>query len=367
MMLLFTANISASSYNDQLKGLESDQKKNQSDIKDGKEEIKNLNKTIDSVVTRIRGLDVQINDFEANITQVEADTAKKEEEIKQTQQELEDARIKQKDYLGRTERRIQVMYEQGNSAYIEVLLACKDLTEFFNQVEYLNAVMKYDNNMLQELEDIKKDIHTKEVKLEDDKAGLVALKEEYDSKKTKLLELQSNKQAEMDKLEEERETVEARLKALEEEDKKIAAAIKDVKSKLKYDGGKIKWPFTNNKRVTSPFGMRLHPVLKQRRLHTGIDIAASTGTSVKAVYKGTVIFAQYMSAWGNYILVDHGSGYISAYAHNSKLLVKKGDKVKTGQVIAKAGSTGWSTGPHLHFGIKKNGKWIDPIPEFKKK
>lgn len=367
LLMVLTVNIFASSLEQELEQLEDNKKNAESNINDGKEEVKGLEKTIDSVVARMRDLDIQIDDFEEQINQVKQDTALKGEEIDQALKELDEAKQVEADYFEKTAERIKIMYEYGNTAYMEVLIASKNLSEFFNRVEYVNAMMKYDSNMLRDLENIKNDIVAKEEKLALERESLLALKDEYDMKKKEVEELQANKQNEMDKLETEKETVLARLKALKDEEKKIEAAIKNVKSKMVYDGGKMKWPFKNNYRVTSIFGPRTHPVTNKPSFHTGFDIGASTGTPVKAVYTGTVIFAKYMNAWGNYIIVDHGSGYLSAYAHNSKILVKKGDKVTTGQVIAKAGSTGWSTGPHLHLGIKKNGEWVDPDEILRKK
>ncbi len=367
LFMVLTVNIFATSYQQELEELEDDKKNTESNINAGEKEVKGIEKTIEEVLSLFNGYDKQIDDINATIKQVEQDIASKEEEIDQTQGELDEAKQKEQDYFEQTAERIKIMYEYGNTAYVDVLIASKNLSEFFNRVEYVNAMMKYDSDMLKDLKAIRNNIVTKEEKLATERESLIALSDDLDMEKKKVAELRANKQAEMDKLESERQAELARLKALADELKKIEVATQNAKSKLKYDGGMMKWPFANNYRISSKFGPRNHPLTKKPSFHTGFDISASTGTPVKAVYSGTVIFAQYMSAWGNYIMVDHGSGYVSAYAHNSKILVKKGEKVKTGQVIAKAGSTGWSTGPHLHFGIKENGKWVDPDKILQKK
>jgi len=133
-------------------------------------------------------------------------------------------------------------------------------------------------------------------------------------------------------------------------------------STVNYSNTQFLWPSAASKRITSKYGNRLHPVLKVYKLHTGIDIGAGSGTNILASNSGKVIKAQYNSAYGNMIIIDHGGGMSTLYAHASKLLVSVGQTVNRGDVIAKVGSTGYSTGPHLHFEVRKNGSPVDPMP-----
>ena len=130
---------------------------------------------------------------------------------------------------------------------------------------------------------------------------------------------------------------------------------------MNYNGGAILWPVPGWSRISSPFGPRLHPIQKIWKDHNGIDIPASGGTPIIAVMSGEVIIAKYSSSYGNYCAIAHGNGYLSLYAHCSSLNVKVGDKVEAGQTIAKVGTTGWSTGNHLHFGFQKNDVWVNPM------
>ncbi len=142
-----------------------------------------------------------------------------------------------------------------------------------------------------------------------------------------------------------------------------AAAARANKTSSTYKGGTMKWPLPGYYVVTSPFGNRLHPILKTYKLHTGVDLAGSgcNGKPVVAAADGTVIVAKYNVAYGNYIVIDHGGGITTLYAHSSKLEVKVGQTVKAGQEIMKVGTTGYSTGPHLHFEVRENGSYVDPI------
>ncbi|HBF38949.1 MAG TPA: peptidase M23, partial [Firmicutes bacterium] len=126
--------------------------------------------------------------------------------------------------------------------------------------------------------------------------------------------------------------------------------------------GKMIWPVTGPIRITSPFGWRYHPILRTKKYHNGEDIAVSSGTPVHAADSGVVVVSGWEDGYGNYVAIDHGNGISTGYGHNSRLLVHQGERVTKGQIIAYSGSTGLSTGPHVHFEVRKNGVPIDPLP-----
>jgi murein DD-endopeptidase MepM/ murein hydrolase activator NlpD len=158
------------------------------------------------------------------------------------------------------------------------------------------------------------------------------------------------------------------LKELERQEDKLLAQSKEFEKKIialqsssKYIGGKIGWPSPGYYKITSPYGYRNHPILKKKKLHTGIDIAVPKGSDIIAANAGKVIYSGYNGGYGNTIIIDHGGKISTLYAHNSKLLVKVGDEVEKGVAVAKSGSTGLSTGPHLHFEVRENGQHVDPM------
>ena len=143
--------------------------------------------------------------------------------------------------------------------------------------------------------------------------------------------------------------------------------IKRKQTAAQYVGGQMLWPAPDRFTITSPYGYRIHPILKTKKLHTGIDIRSSMGENILAAQDGKVIHSDWYGGYGKVIMIDHGGGIVTLYAHNSQLVVKEGSNVKKGTVIAKSGNSGLSTGPHLHFEVRENGKYVDPLKYVKKR
>ena len=285
---------------------------------------------------------------------------------------------KQTDYEKKYELfklRLRVTHEEGQASYLEMLLGAEDIADFLSRVDRVGSMLEYDNKIMNTLKDEKADLEEIRATLEIQKKEQETLKaqlaaDEADMQKkseeaqARIDQLKSDiatsqaYQAQNEKLREEFEAqLEARIKELEEEQKK---------KNSKYVGGTLQWPVPlDYTKVTSGFAWRTSPITGRKELHNGIDIPAPLGTSVYAANAGTVVIATWHYSYGNYIMIDHGGGIMTLYAHNSQLLVSVGDKVKKGQVIAKVGSTGDSTGNHCHFSVRKNGAFIDPMQYFK--
>ena len=285
---------------------------------------------------------------------------------------------KQTDYEKKYELfklRLRVTHEEGQASYLEMLLGAEDIADFLSRVDRVGSMLEYDNKIMNTLKDEKADLEEIRATLEIQKKEQETLKaqlaaDEADMQKkseeaqARIDQLKSDiatsqaYQAQNEKLREEFEAqLEARIKELEEEQKK---------KNSKYVGGTLQWPVPlDYTKVTSGFAWRTSPITGRKELHNGIDIPAPLGTSVYAANTGTVVIATWHYSYGNYIMIDHGGGIMTLYAHNSQLLVSVGDTVTKGQVIAKVGSTGDSTGNHCHFSVRKNGAFIDPTQYFK--
>lgn len=285
---------------------------------------------------------------------------------------------KQTDYEKKYELfklRLRVTHEEGQASYLEMLLGAEDIADFLSRVDRVGSMLEYDNKIMNTLKDEKADLEeiraTLEIQKKEQetfKAQLAAdeadMQKKSEEAQARIDQLKSDiatsqaYQAQNEKLREEFEAqLEARIKELEEEQKK---------KNSKYVGGTLQWPVPlDYTKVTSGFAWRTSPITGRKELHNGIDIPAPLGTSVYAANTGTVVIATWHYSYGNYIMIDHGGGIMTLYAHNSQLLVSVGDKVTKGQVIAKVGSTGDSTGNHCHFSVRKNGAFIDPMQYFK--
>jgi murein DD-endopeptidase MepM/ murein hydrolase activator NlpD len=227
-------------------------------------------------------------------------------------------------------------------------------------MDMVQRIFDYDVEILKELEEQHRIIEEKKKELENLQAQLQAQKQKEADKQSALQASRGKVSSLKSQVEKDNKALEEMIDSLNAEADRVVEEIKKLQGKQADIGGDFLWPSASSTRVTSEFGYRMHPILKVNKLHTGMDIGAASGTQVLAANYGTVIKAEWNNSYGNVIMVDHGGGIVTLYAHNSKLLAKTGDYVKKGQAIALVGSTGNSTGPHIHFEVRVNGQYQDP-------
>ena len=323
-------------------------------------ENENLDKKINknreeqnNILNEIKDLDERISYIEKNISKSNEEIEALDVEIKNTQEEIKDLENNIKlnqDALG---ERLKVINNNYSMGYLKVILSSTSLSDFFNNIYIVKQVIAQDKEMLKELDNNKIEIENKEKELED--------------KKNKQEENRKALQQDNDNLLADKSELEALKRELEKEEDELEAKLEDIamQNSLDVSQGTIissgSWPVPGKTRVSSPYGYRIHPILNTRKLHTGIDIPAPTGTPAVAIDNGTVIFSGVQSGYGNTLMIKHDDGKVTLYAHNDKLLASVGDRVQKGQVVTKIGSTGRSTGPHLHFEVRINGKTTDPM------
>lgn len=287
-----------------------------------------------------------------------------EENLRQTEAALADAEANYNQLRELVKTRLRVMYENSNATMLDTLLESKSVVEFYERLKYMSLIARNDDELINDLNEAKLDVEYKK-KLQQEAKAL--LEQRASDKQQRLTTLKASRaeledqltrsKAELAKLEKEEDNLIA-------ESKRLQSVIKNLsKSSKKYAGGTMRWPLPSSYSITSSFGMRKHPILRKYKMHTGIDIDGETGNSIVAANKGTVIMAQYdrSGGYGRMVVIDHGGGITTLYAHCSKLLVSVGDEVKAGEVIAKVGSTGLSTGSHLHFEVRRNGEPVNPL------
>lgn len=320
-----------------------------------------------SVSNQIQELDRKLEAAENDLELVENQLSELEGQIAITQRELDRATEEadeQKDLLN---KRVRVMYQNSSTGYLAVLLNSRSFSDFISRIDLLGKIINHDVNLLKERKTYRDTIDEKKQQLENEQQQKEELKNNMSKKKEEVESAKNNKETALKDLYKDLKELERQEDKLLEESAKLTKKILELQTSADYIGGEMAWPAPGYTRVTSPYGYRTHPILKTKKLHTGVDLAVPSGSKIVAANAGKVILAKYNGGYGNCVIIDHGGKISTLYAHNSKLLVKEGDVVARGDVIAKSGSTGLSTGPHLHFEVRVNGNHTDPMPYITKK
>lgn len=335
--------------------------------------VNGLEATKDEMSAYVAELDAQVAGIQSNIDSLNEMIEAKEAEIAQTQEELIQAEQVAADQYEAMKERIQFMYEQGDTLYLEMLLDADSFADMLNKADYIEQLSAYDRRKLEEYQLVIE--YTELCKQE-----LISEQELLEEARAAAEEEQNNLNALIDEKEVQINAYETDIatkeQAIREYDAEIAeqneiiaaleaqiaaeqAALAEA-TRLQYDGGMFIWPAPSYTRISSPFGWRMHPTLGVEKFHNGLDMAAPGGSPILAAYDGKVVASGYSSSMGNYIMIDHGDKLYTIYMHASALYVSTGEYVTRGQKIAAVGTTGRSTGNHLHFGVRLNGQYVDP-------
>lgn len=354
-----------------LKEAEQEKEALEEELEAAKQAVEDLKESKGNVEEKLSALNTRLMNISERITALEGQLEEKNREISETQDELEEAKQVQAQQYEDMKLRIQFMYENSQSTYLQLLLEAKDITSLLNSVEYITEIQRYDRQKLEEYMDMVEYIAGVEEQLEQDYVELQEMKVSVEEEKTAVAALMQQRETELANIadditdaQSEADYYAAEIQAQEE----LIAEIKRIeaekaaagKENHPYTGGVFTWPCPSSTRVTSDYGTRTSPTSGASTNHRGIDIGAAGGADIVAAAAGTVTSAAYSSAAGNYVMIDHGGGLYTVYMHASALLVSPGQEVSAGEVIAKVGSTGISTGNHLHFGVSLNGSYVSP-------
>ncbi len=339
--------------------------------KTAQQELDRLKNQKNSILAEIEQIDAEIDAATEEIDLQQQLIAELDAQITVKEAELAESQKKEDEQYAKLKERVRLMYEKGSMSSLSILLSSDDFSDFLTRYEIVSQMSKYDKNLFEQLKQLKQQIAEQKESLEVDRADAVTVKAELETNKRTLEQRMNARSAQMKQIETAEGEVKTQYAAIAEEEDKISKQIKQAlaeqaaSSSSTYVGGSFMWPLpAANNIVTCKYGMRTHPITGVYKLHTGVDLRATSGTKIYAANSGTVTTATYSSAYGYYVVINHGGGVATLYAHMSKLAVSKGQKVSQGTIVGYVGSTGYSTAPHLHFEILKNGQYTDPLKSF---
>lgn len=323
-----------------------------------KGEKNNVKAEIEKLDYEIYALNLEVDKYELQKQEINMQISEKEQEITKLSEEIE-ANNKL------LEERLRVMYKNGTAGYIEIVLNSNSLIDALTRIDKIQMIVQSDVELLKSIEQQKIQVEEVRQNLETQRAELTVVINDLESKQQEVLEASHAKEVYMISLEKDLKEIQRQEAAMEAQSKQIEKDILAAQRAVEYAGGEMLWPVPGQYRITSNFGGRADPITGVWSSHGGTDIAAPYNTPIVAANNGVVIFAGSHYSYGNYVIVDHGGGIATLYAHCTKLLVSKGQAVSRGEKIALVGSTGYSTGPHLHFEVRVNGVRQDAMKYLK--
>ncbi|MFS8819298.1 peptidoglycan DD-metalloendopeptidase family protein [Synechococcus sp. W60.1] len=316
----------------------------------------------------------RMGSLQQNIRQTESSLRDNQYRLEQAQKALEQAQKELQELEDRLRRqqqgtaaRLRYMQRQGAEHWWALLLTSRDLNEFFDRRHQLQLLIEADRQLIQELQAMAKEVDQQRIALEMQRNEISLILQELAAQKNQLQQQAVAQEQLLSRLANERAAYEAAQRRLEADSQQLTLLIQQlIAQQAQQQGGRD--PVQGTGRfiapvrgpITSGFGWRVHPIYRSRRFHAGIDFGVPTGTAVRASDRGTVIYAGWYGGYGYTVIVNHGGGITTLYAHNSRVAVGVGQQVQRGQVVAASGSTGLSTGPHVHFEVRVNGQPVDP-------
>ncbi len=326
----------------------------------------------------LASVDKQLTDVSTQIYETKNKLGKTQKEIKKTEKRLKAAKESVSVQYQDMKKRIQFMYENGDAQMLDMLLNSKSIGDFLNKAEYISELSTYDRKMFNKLKDTQQKITKAKSNLKTEQDNLTALQDKQKADQASLKELENSKKKELAGYDDLIKDTEASEKKIADEIAAQQAAVAQAEQaeqnynqqaakQPKYKGSKgtpgggWTWPCPSSHTITSEYGYRSDPFGgKGGGFHSGIDIGAPAGTPIVAACAGTVAWSSFSSTAGNWIGISHGNGVVSVYMHMSARIAKTGQHVNKGQTIGLVGTTGSSTGNHLHFGVQKNGAYVNP-------
>lgn len=372
-----TAIVNDGSYQGRLDAAEQKQQKLKEEKKALEKKLDNIQDFTDDVSKYVSTLDMQMTNLLDNIDANKEDIEDIKQEIQSVNEEYDNALSRQQEQYDGMKAHIKYMYENSDSNYLVYLMKSRTLAEFLSREEYVEKVTNYDKVLLNKYQQVLDEVTIARQKAEEKQREVTATKNSLKFEKEKLEQLSDEKTRQIKIYQglvaDNRQNVASYAAQIADQEKEVEAILREGRDKISQSeksgdtvqimptNGEYAWPLPVSGRITSTFGYRKAPTAGASSYHKGVDIAVNTGTNVLACKEGKVVTAAYSSSAGNYVAIYHGGGIYSYYMHCSQLKTSVGKHVEKGQVIARSGSTGISTGPHLHFAMYKSGNYVNPM------
>lgn len=355
--LSVTGTALADDLEDQLADLQRQAEEQQAKTNEASAKVESVSERLRQIQEELRVATAEYKEVKGQLDSVEDKISDNTELLQKTEADL---KVKNK----KLQQRVRDIYINGQISYVDVLFGAKDFADLMTRMDVLKRIIKHDYDLIMKVKEEKATVENTRVQLEKDKAEAEVLVTDAQAKKAKVEDKESEQQVLLDQAIYDRDTSERMYEEIMAASQEVANMIRrSHMSSAGYSGapagaGGMIWPISGP--ITSEFGWRTHPIFGTARFHSGLDIGGDYGMPIYAAASGTVIYAGWISGYGNAVIIDHGGGVTTLYGHNDSLNVSEGENVAQGQVIAMCGSTGNSTGPHCHFEVRENGEPVSP-------
>lgn len=355
--LSVTGTALADDLEDQLADLQRQAEEQQAKTNEASAKVENVSERLRQIQEELRVATAEYKEVKGQLDSVEDKISDNTELLEKTEADL---KVKNK----KLQQRVRDIYINGQISYVDVLFGAKDFADLMTRMDVLKRIIKHDYDLIMKVKEEKATVENTRAQLEKDKAEAEVLVADAQAKKAKVEDKESEQQVLLDQAIYDRDTSERMYEEIMAASQEVANMIRRSQmSSAGYSGapagaGGMIWPISGP--ITSEFGWRTHPIFGTSRFHSGLDIGGDYGMPIYAAASGTVIYAGWISGYGNAVIIDHGGGVTTLYGHNDSLNVSEGENVAQGQVIAMCGSTGNSTGPHCHFEVRENGEPVSP-------
>lgn len=339
------------------------------------EQINQANTKLEYVQSELSNTMIQVQELEDKILGYQKEMTGLSDKLDTLQNSIDETKQKltvaEEEYNQKEEllrERLVAMYEDGETQYLDILLSSRNIVEFISGYYLINEFVEYDNTLMKEVAERRDDIEITKTKLEKEETEIKLIKAKREQTTVVLQNTITLQESYAKKLSKQEQELKNKITEYKQEQARIEALIQQATNSsnnldIQYTGGEMLWPVAiSGTVITSTYGVREHPIQGVIKEHSGLDIGNATyGSPVVAAADGVVTYAGWLGGYGNCVMINHGNGLVTLYGHGQKIITELHKEVKKGDLIMEVGSTGNSTGPHLHFEVRVNGSCVNPL------